>query len=125
MMLTLHPDTYAVCRLDPTADMPFWAFSAQVVSVTRTAGELSVVCREDLAPPGVRAEKSWRCLEVVGPLDFSLVGVMAQLSDILARASISIFVVSTYDTDLIFVREEDVEEAIYVLSRSGHAVRRD
>lgn len=113
---------FAVCRLDPGTDLPAWARGA-FVSVTRTAVELSVVCPEDAVPPDVRAERGWRCLRVVGTLDFGMVGVLAGLVGPLAAAGVSVFVVSTFDTDYLLVKDQDLWRAAEVLRNAGHAVR--
>lgn len=107
-------DRMAVCRLAPDAPVPDWA-RGEFVSVTRTADELSVVCAEAGVPRDVTAERGWRGLKVQGPLDFGLVGVLASLLAPLAEADIPVFVVSTYDTDYILVREADLGRAVEVL----------
>ncbi|HEY0070540.1 MAG TPA: ACT domain-containing protein [Chloroflexia bacterium] len=114
--------TYAVCRLDSRASMPEWATSGDFFSVTRTADELSVVCDQSLVPEDLKCEGGWRCLKVQGPLDFGLTGVLASLSLPLAEASISIFVISTYDTDYLMVKAADLEQAIAVLEQAGNIV---
>jgi hypothetical protein len=90
--------------------------------VTRTEEELSVVCAEDAVPDRVKCEKGWRCLRIRGPLAFSETGVLSSLSAPLARAGISIFVVSTYDTDNILVKEERLGAAQAVLVSEGHTI---
>jgi len=104
--------------------VPSWAAGGQFVSITRTDSELSVVCGQEAVPKGVRCERGWRCLRVAGTLDFSLVGVLASLLNPLAEAGISVFVVSTFDTDYLLVKEDNLEAATEVLARRGHAVRR-
>jgi GNAT superfamily N-acetyltransferase len=122
--LTLLPleGSYAVCRLDVDAPLPAWAGGA-FVSVTRTADESSLVCRQEAVPSGVACERGWRCLRVADTLDFSLVGVLESLLRPLAVAGISVFVVSTFDTDYLFLREGTFLDAVRVLRRAGHAVR--
>jgi aminoglycoside 6'-N-acetyltransferase I len=122
--LTLAPleGAYAVCRLDAHAPLPAWAAGAPFVSIARTADELSVVCREKVVPEGVRREQGWRCLRVAGTLDFSLVGVLASLLDPLAAAGVGVFVVSTFDTDYLLVKQMDFHRAKAVLQGAGHAV---
>ena len=120
LTLCVLPGTYAVCRLDSGASVPEWATSGDFFSVTRTADELSVVCEQSVVPEGVECEGDWRCLKVQGPLDFGLTGVLASLSLPLAEASISIFVISTYDTDYLMVKSADLERAIVELSMAGH-----
>jgi hypothetical protein len=120
--LDLLPGSYAVSRVDANAPLPPWACTAGFSSVTRTAHELSIVCAAEDVPADVQAQRGYRGLAVRGILDFSLVGVVAHLAGALAAASISIFVVSTYDTDYLFVREADLDRAVGALRGAGHTV---
>jgi hypothetical protein len=120
--LDVMPESYAICRLPAGAALPSWPRSKAFSSVTRTAAELSIVCVADDVPDGVRAERGYRLLAVRGPLDFGLVGVVAALSAVLASAAISIFVVSTYDTDFVLVRGADLDRAGGALRAAGHEV---
>jgi hypothetical protein len=95
-----------------------------LVSITHSGDELSVVCPEERAPEGITAARGWRCLRVVGPLDFALVGILAALAVPLAAAGVSIFAVSTYDTDYLLVPGQDLETAIQALAVAGHTVQR-
>ncbi|HET7231661.1 MAG TPA: ACT domain-containing protein [Longimicrobium sp.] len=122
LTLTLLSDTFAVCRLDPGAVVPDWAWTGEVACVTRTRDELSIVCRADLVPEDVRREAGWRCLKVKGPLDFSLTGVFARIAQPLADAGISLFAVMTYDTDYVMVKEERLRDAVRALMAAGHTV---
>jgi hypothetical protein len=110
---------YVICRLAADAAVPDWVVGP-FVSVTRTKDELSVVCREEAVPEGVRCERGWRCLRVAGTLDLSLVGVMASISVPLADASVPAFVVSTFETDYVLVKEARLEAAVAALRRYGH-----
>ena len=92
------------------------------MSLTRTAEELSVVCLEDGIPAATRVEAGWRCLRVHGPLDFELTGVLSSLAGCLADQSVSIFAVSTYDTDYMLVKEESLRTAVKALTAAGHTV---
>jgi hypothetical protein len=114
--------SFAVCRLTADAPLPAWVTAGEFLSITRTAGELSIVCQEEAVPQGVQCERGWRCLRVAGPLEFSLVGVLASLAVPLAEAGISIFVVSTFDTDYLLVKEEKRQQATEMLRQAGHAV---
>ena len=115
MTLRLHAGRFAVCRLDPADSLTprgaFW-------SMTRTASELSVVCEESAAAGVVEME--WRMLEVAGPLAFEMTGVMASIAEPLANASVSIFVVSTFDTDYVLVKASDLTLAVDALCMAGH-----
>ncbi len=121
LTLRLLPGSFAVCRLSPEAPDPAWA-AGELVSVTRTRAELSVVCEEGCVPGGVTRQGGFRCLAVVGPLDFAKTGVMAALAGPLADAGISLFPLGTYDTDYLLVRQEDPGRAIEVLRKAGHRI---
>lgn len=120
-VLTLLPDSFAVCRLPPDAPMPSWP-KGPFVSITRSSDELSIVCPDDAVPGGVRCERGWRCLKVQGPFGLTAVGVLASLVGPLAEAGVSVFVVSTFDTDYILVKGEALSRAIEALGRAGHAI---
>jgi hypothetical protein len=121
--LSVVDGTFAACRLEADAPIPPWAIAGLFFSITRTADELSVVCRQDAVPEGVVCEAGWRCLRVAGTVPFSVVGVLASLTVPLAEAGISIFAVSTFDTDYLLVKEKDFEAALDALRRLGHAIR--
>jgi hypothetical protein len=122
LTLVLLPDGVAVCRLGTDEAVPEWGINGRFWSVTRTADELSVVCAEAQVPEGVRVERGWRVLKVVGPLDFSLTGILASLAQPLADAGVPIFALSTFDTDYLLVKQAQVETAVSVLRRRGHVV---
>ena len=109
-------------RLHPGAELPSWVDRGPFRSVTRTDNEVSVVCRDRDVPDGESAERGWRVLEVAGPLDFSLTGVVASLVVPLAEEDVPIFVVSTFETDYVLVRGGDLERAVDALRGAGHAV---
>lgn len=119
--LTLLPGTFAVCRLEPDAPVPAWA-AGSFSSVTRTTDELSIVCDQAVIPDGVRCERDWRCLKLAGPIPFTTVGVLASLVSPLADAGISVFAISTFDTDYVLVKAEHFEKAVVALRLAGHEV---
>jgi hypothetical protein len=119
--LILLPGTFAVCKLPADAPIPSWATSGTLFSITRTADELSVVCEESLAPQGVTCERQWKCFRVAGSMPFSLVGVLASLVQPLAEAGISVFAVSTFDTDYVLVKAADLERTQRALEQAGHS----
>ncbi len=114
----------AICRLAADMPVPDWVGldTPGPVSVTRTTDELSLVLPQDRVPDGVPAERGWRALAVRGPLDFTLVGILAGLTAPLARAGIPVFALSTHDTDWILVREPDLAAAVAALEAAGHRV---
>lgn len=124
LRLSLLDGPLAVCRLDAVTDVPSWAASGGFLSVTRTDDELSVVCLEEALPEGVRHEKGWRALKLEGPFEFSEVGVLASVAAPLAGAGVSVFAVSTFDTDYVLVKHERLERAIAALRELGYEVDR-
>jgi hypothetical protein len=121
--LRVLADRYAVCRLEPAAPPDLGALAGgELLVLARAPGELSLVCREDLRPPRAPAETGFAALGVCGPLDFSLVGILAGLTAALARAGVSVFAVSTYDTDYLLVREAALDDAISALRTAGYEV---
>ncbi|WP_019818723.1 ACT domain-containing protein [Saccharomonospora saliphila] len=125
LTVDLRPGEYAVARLHSTDAVPAALLApgdGALVSVTRTGEELSVVCPVDSAPDGARVEAGWRLLTVRGPLAFTLTGIMAALSNELAAAGVSLFALSTYDTDHLLVRADDLDRAVAALREAGHEV---
>jgi len=121
MKLILLSPSLAVCRLAPGAEIPTWVLQQRsLLSITYTDDELSIVCLAQVVPAGIRSEKDWRAIKVQGPLDFSLTGILSSLATPLAAASIPIFAISTFDTDYVLVKEQDVERAIVALKHQGH-----
>jgi len=110
-----------VARLPARARVPAWA-SGQPSSVTRTADELSIVCRAARVPKSVRHTAGWRSLKLDGVFDFALVGVLVSVLIPLARARVPIFALSTHDTDFVLVQERDLARAIKALRATGHRV---
>lgn len=123
LTLSILPDTFAICRLDASSKLPQWAITGNFISITRTVDELSIVCPANQVPPGTNCNSGWQCFKVEGKLDFSLTGILAALATPLAQAGISIFAVSTYDTDYLLVKAEDKENAILILTAAGHMVQ--
>lgn len=124
LTMTLLKDNFGVCRMESDDVIPKWAMDSDFYSVTKTMDELSIVCRLDSIPSNIKCERDWRTLKVEGPLDFSLVGILAAISTILANEGISIFAISTYDTDYILVKEKDVENAISSLTKERYEIIR-
>ena len=123
LSLQVLADRMAICRLSPGEPVPQRPKGARFWSVTCTNQETSIVQPERNVPPHWEAERGWCCLRVVGPLDFNLTGILASLATPLAEAGVSIFAISTYDTDYVLVRDDDLEEAKRALRGCGHSVR--
>ena len=124
LKLSVLQDRFAICALDKNSPLPDWAITDGMFSVTRTADELSVVCYESRVPEDVKSNTGWRCLKVEGPLDFSLTGILASLATSLANAGISIFALSTYETDYLLIKENNLNAAISALSEGGYLIAR-
>lgn len=124
MKLTLKATNglYAVCRLNPDQKIPEWSLNGEFFSISKTDDELSVVCDNDLVPSGVKCEMNWRIMKIEGPLNFSMKGVLYNISKVLYEKDISIFVVSTYDTDYILVKDYYLKKAIKVLKNAGYQI---
>jgi uncharacterized protein len=120
--LTLLPGGFAICRLAADAGIPAWAAQGEFFSITRTSDELSIVVDEPLVPSEIPRDSGWRCFRVEGPVPLASVGVLASLAVPLARASVSLFVISTHDTDYLLVKAEAVPQARQALRRAGHTV---
>jgi len=125
LTIVVLPELYAICRLDADAPVPGWASSADFFSITRTANELSIVCKDSALPEGAHAERERRLMQIEGTLALTLTGVLAAVTAPLALAEISIFAVSTYDTDYLLVSEEDLQETVQVLEAAGHTIRQN
>jgi hypothetical protein len=115
-------EQFAVCRLALDAPLPSWATSGEIWSVTRTPTELSVVCTQNGLPQNLAAERNWVALQIVGPIPFGMVGVLSSLTVPLADAGVSIFALSTFETDFVLVRDESFEVACRVLLQAGHEI---
>ena len=121
-VISVLKDDFKVCRLNAFDGVPDWALKSPLSSVTRTAEELSIVCPDQIAPKEVQSEQEWKCLKIHGPLGFEEVGIISGLTKVLADANISVFVLSTFETDYILVKRMNIEQAAKVLADKGHDV---
>jgi uncharacterized protein len=120
----------AVCRFAFDARIPTWALEGGFFCVVRTRDELSIVCTEDACtedactedriPDGALAERGWMALKLEGPFPFSMTGVLASFLQPLAEARIPIFAISTFDTDYVLIKRENLEQAVAALAVAGH-----
>ena len=120
LTLAILPEPLAICRLGPEEGVPSWAQIGAFHTATRTPTELSIVCRDDAAPASVTSSRGWRAIAVEGTLDFALTGILASLAGPLTAAGVSIFAVSTYDTDYVLVKAETLGRAVAALAAAGH-----
>lgn len=122
MKIKIIDGIYGVCRLNPFDAIPDWAIKGEIYSITNTKEELSILCLESNIPSDMKCERNWRILKVEGPLDFSLIGILASISSILAKSEISIFAISTYDTDYILLKEKDLQKGVNALVNEGYDI---
>ena len=120
MKMLCLPQMFSVCKI---FDLTQANLSREFVFFARTDEELSLVCETEHVPAKTLArEDGWRAVRIEGVLDFSMVGVLARISSLLAEQGISIFAVSTYNTDYIFTKVESFEPAIALLREAGYTV---
>lgn len=125
MDLEIIPGRYAVCRLEPDSVQPIWARSPagrELLSVTWSDNEMSVVCPEERVPNGTASERGFTALRVRGALDFDMTGVLASLSVPLSEAGVPVFAISTHNTDYLLLRCDDVARGTAALARAGHSI---
>ncbi len=122
LILSVLSEEFSLCRLGGDHEVPAWVLSGSFFSITRTPDELSIVCPSHLVPEGISIESGWRCLKVHGPLDFNQTGILSSLLEPLTRAGISAFVISTWDTDYLLVKEYNLRDTVKVLQAAGHEV---
>jgi len=123
LKLSVLPDEFSICRLERSDGIPAWALAGSFFSITKTAEELSIVCPAVAVSEGTKCERGWRCLKVAGPLQFNLTGILSSLAQPLAQAGVSIFAVSTYDTDYLLVKGRDLARTVEALQLAGHEVK--
>lgn len=111
LVLSVLSETFTIHKLSPDVSIPEEILKSNNYSVSKTENELSVVCSELIEVQSLQSSKGWKCIKVKGPLDFNLTGILASISDILAQANISIFAISTFDTDYILVKLQDLSSA--------------
>ncbi|GII24909.1 ACT domain-containing protein [Planosporangium mesophilum] len=124
--LELLREEYAVCRLPAGSPLPQSLLANtdrdQVVSVTWTPEEVSIMCPASCAPEGAAVETPWRCFRVAGPVNLALTGILASIVSPLADARVNIFAFSTFDTDYLLVPSVRLAEAVTALTAAGHRV---
>ena len=125
IQLALMPQMFAVCRFDPYTPAADLLPSAGFFVLTRTSDELSLVIEQSAVQPDWKAELDWRCLKVLGPLDFSLIGILSSMALPLANSGISIFAISTYDTDYMLVKADKLPNALAALREAGFVIHED
>ncbi len=120
MTLELLPQKFSVCQIENPGQADL---TAPFTFLSRTDEEISLVCESEKAPKdALKREDGWRGLRIAGPLDFSLIGILAKIPGLLAAQKISIFALSTYNTDYVLIKEAQLQNALDALSRAGYAI---
>ncbi|MEF9933979.1 MAG: ACT domain-containing protein [Clostridium sp.] len=126
LTINLLKDQYSICKINPNKEIPPWSVKGDFYSISRSEEELSIVCAQSLIPTNnideIICDKNWSLLKIEGILDFSLVGILSKISTILATNKISIFAISTYNTDYILVKSSQIDTAIGCLENSGYKI---
>jgi len=120
LLLSVLEETFSIYRLAPDASLPEAVSECDFYSLSKTTEELSLVCPEHLAVKSDKSSPDWKCLKVAGPLDFKLTGILAGITEVLAKENISVFAISTFDTDYILIKKQDLTPAISALERTGY-----
>ncbi|KZN66595.1 amino acid-binding protein [Pseudoalteromonas luteoviolacea CPMOR-1] len=118
--LQILQQDFTIHSLDNDAEIPANVLQSDIFFIAKTTEELSIVCPSDIKLESFAAEPYWRAIEIIGPLGFSLTGIMSNISGVLASANVSIFSISTYDTDYILVKEQQLNNAIQALRKDGY-----
>lgn len=120
MELKKLPYSFTICKLTDASDINF---KSEFCFFSRTDQEISLVCKTVDTPQNIiKREDGWRGFRIEGILDFSLIGILSKISTILAENKIGIFVVSTYNTDYVFVKDNSYEKAMNILSDVGYTI---
>jgi len=122
LTLRLINENLAIHSLTTNSTIPAEVFSASIFFIAKTFDEISIVLPQSIIIDSDEAELNWQALEVVGPLDFTMTGILSNISTVLANEKISIFAISTFDTDYILVKEEFMEAAIKALRKNQYLV---
>jgi len=120
LVLSVLFETFTIHKLSPDALIPEEILKSNYYSISKTKNELSLICSDVIEVQSLQSSKGWKCIKVTGPLDFNLTGILAGISDILSKENISIFAISTFDTDYILVRTQDLTSARTALRLAGY-----
>jgi uncharacterized protein len=120
LVLHMLGETFTINKLPQFAEIPSILSQGEMCFIFRTDEELSIICPDYMAPNNVQQELGWRCFKVEGAMKLQDVGVLAAISQPLAEANIPMFAVSTFNTDYVFVMDENLVNAVQALQKAGH-----
>ena len=122
LKLSVLEGLYTIHRFPSDHDIPEQVYESEFYSISKSEDELSIVCNSSILLNSEKNESGWSCIKVSGALDFSLTGILADISAVLASAEISIFAISTFDTDYILIKSQDLPSAGKALLSSGYTL---
>jgi len=114
------PQNYAICSFPSDATFPDWTHSPPIISITKTSKEITLVCEENHVPGECTKSGNWKCIKVEGSFDLDAVGVLAGIAGPLAQNKISLYVISTYDTDYVLIHANNIDKVVSCLDDFGH-----
>jgi hypothetical protein len=123
LTIDILPDNYSIYKFESGSEIPDWVYLSEFSSVTTTKDEISVVAFQTDDEAGLKCSRDWRVLKIAGPLDFSLIGIVADVTSTLKDKNIPVFIISTYDTDYILIKQNDLIDAITALEEKGHKIQ--
>ena len=123
--LLVRDDLFTIHSLDPESDIPASVLKSPLFFLGKTEEELSIVVPDSVEVYSLDCDEGWKALELLGPLQLSLIGIMAQIGQVLATAKVPIFVVSTFDTDFFLVKDNKLKDAVSALKKAGYTVNED
>lgn len=125
LVLTLLNATFTIYHLRPEAKIPVSALNSPFFNITRTTDELSILLPDTVEIQDAVREPGWSCFKVKGPLDFGLVGILAEISSTLAESSVPLFALSTFETDYVLVKQEQAQNAAEALIAAGFIIEKE
>jgi len=120
--LKILQDQFTIHRLPAGSEIPVEIYQSPFYTIVNTDEELSVVCSSSIDLKAEKSDEGWSCIKVAGPLNLSMTGIIAGISDVLAKSQIGIFTISTYDTDYVLVRTTELSRARQALTGSGYII---
>ena len=122
LVLSTLDGLFAICKLNPQTKIPNWALKGEFYSITRTSEELSILCPQKIIPDEMTSVGRWRGLKIEGPFQFTEIGILNSITAPLASVKISLLSISTFDTDYVFIQDDQFEDALLILAANGHEV---
>lgn len=114
---------FCVCQVESFSQVNLDDTSNEFLFISKTNEENSLVCSSDCVPKNtIKSEYGWCAFRIKGTLDFSLVGILAKISTLLADKGIAIYVISTFNTDYVLVKKENYDKALLELANNGYVI---